>query len=213
MQRMHIGAGRRPSGCGGDLARRATPSPSSAAAAAAANAAAAAHRRPPPPLAATRRAVLAAASTAPGDYSFADSVPDRAPGERRNRTREKKAQAELSAVVRGLVAMTAKQLSAVGHLLDDEVRAELALAARLPRSNQGRKRHENRAAQLLRAGAPEAALAKLAEAVRLAEASAQPFDDAEAAALVDAWVRGLKAGDDVSWMAGGRGTAGRGALQ
>ncbi len=58
--------------------------------------------------------------------------------------------------------MSPKQLESVSHLLSDEQSAEIALAARLPRINQGRKRHENRVAQLIRDGASDEVLEKLA---------------------------------------------------
>jgi len=58
--------------------------------------------------------------------------------------------------------MSPKQLSAVRHLLSEEQLHELSLASRLPRVNQGRKRHENRVAQLIRDGTSDAAVLKLA---------------------------------------------------
>ncbi|KAI8466132.1 MAG: hypothetical protein J3K34DRAFT_69665 [Monoraphidium minutum] len=130
-----------------------------------------------------------------GGYSFADTGDRREPGERRNRTIEKRANAELTDVVRGLVGMSPKQLAAVAHLLSAEQLAEIALAARLPRVNQGRKRHENRVSQLIRAETSEDAIFKLREAVQLAQASAALFIDTDAGARVEAWVEGLRAGD------------------
>ncbi len=65
-------------------------------------------------------------------------------------------------LVRGLVGMNRKQLAAVSHLLNDEQLEHLRLAARLPITNQGRKREENLVAKLLRAEEDEATLEKLA---------------------------------------------------
>ena len=64
-------------------------------------------------------------------------------------------------VVRGLVGMTTKQINAVEHLLPPGGLEAVAIAAKLPRSNQGRKRQEALVAKMLRGQLTEGQLAKL----------------------------------------------------
>lgn len=79
------------------------------------------------------------------------------------------AAAEVLEVVQGLVCMTPKQLAAVSHLLTPQHIDAIRIAAKLPRSNQGRKRQENLVAKMLRGELAPGGMAKLLQAVHLAQ--------------------------------------------
>lgn len=69
----------------------------------------------------------------------------------------------LDNIVSGLTYMTPKQLAAVAHLLAPIPDAfdDIAIAAKLPRSNQGRKRQEQLIVKKVRKSIDEEALEKL----------------------------------------------------
>jgi ribosomal 50S subunit-associated protein YjgA (DUF615 family) len=71
-------------------------------------------------------------------------------------------------IVNGLTYMNKTQLKAVSHLLTPEIVEELAVAARLPRTNQGRKRQEGLLAKLMRKNVEDKDLEKLAVSDSLA---------------------------------------------
>lgn len=128
-------------------------------------------------------------------YSFADAAEERIPGARRNRGQLKRESRKVLDVVRGLTIMTNKQLAAVSHLLPPGTIEAVGLAARLPRSNQGRKRQENLVAKMLRGQLTDEQLEKLEEAVELATERSGVFEDGDVSGLVAAWQEGLLADD------------------
>lgn len=65
-------------------------------------------------------------------------------------------------VVKGLCNMGDKQLKAISHILAPAHLEGVSIAAKLPRSNQGRKRQENLVAKLLRTELSSSEIAKLA---------------------------------------------------
>ncbi|KXZ49136.1 hypothetical protein GPECTOR_23g64 [Gonium pectorale] len=102
---------------------------------------------------------------------------------------------EILDLVRGLTAMTPKQLSAVAHLLPPGSVEAVGIAAKLPRSNQGRKRQEALVAKMLRGQLTETQIDKLEEAVELAASNSGLYEDGDVAGMVAAWQEGLLADD------------------
>lgn len=130
-------------------------------------------------------------------YSFADAGgEERIRGERRNRGFMKREARDTLDVVRGLAGMTAKQINAVAHLLPPGGLEAVAIAAKLPRSNQGRKRQEALVAKMLRGQLTETQLAKLQSAVEIAVEYDGIYMDTDVDSLVAAWKEGLLAGDE-----------------
>ncbi|KAG2423101.1 hypothetical protein HXX76_002326 [Chlamydomonas incerta] len=129
-------------------------------------------------------------------YNFTDSKEERVPGQRRNRGMQKKQERNLMSIVVGLANMSPKQLKAVSHLLPPGAVEAVGIAARLPRSNQGRKRQEQLVAKMMRGQVGEGALTKLEAAVALAEDNAGVWDDGDVSGRVLAWREGLLAGDE-----------------
>eukprot|EP00195_Chlamydomonas_chlamydogama_P006691 CAMPEP_0202906344 /NCGR_PEP_ID=MMETSP1392-20130828/38461_1 /ASSEMBLY_ACC=CAM_ASM_000868 /TAXON_ID=225041 /ORGANISM="Chlamydomonas chlamydogama, Strain SAG 11-48b" /LENGTH=226 /DNA_ID=CAMNT_0049594811 /DNA_START=338 /DNA_END=1018 /DNA_ORIENTATION=+ len=107
----------------------------------------------------------------------------------------KKEARELLFVVRGLTSMTDRQLKALSHLLEVDILEAVQVAARLARNNQGRKRQEALIAALLRTRVSEGVLDKLEEAVRVAESSSNPYEDADVSGRMDVWREGLLEND------------------
>ncbi|GIL57157.1 hypothetical protein Vafri_12463 [Volvox africanus] len=130
-------------------------------------------------------------------YNFTDSAEVRIPGQRRNRGQLKKEAREIMDVVRGLTSMTAKQLGAVSHLLPPGTRDAVDIAARLPRSNQGRKRQEGLIAKMLRVQLTEQQMEKLEAAVTVATEHQGIYGDSDVSRLVEIWREGLLEGDQV----------------
>ncbi|GIL86622.1 hypothetical protein Vretimale_11497 [Volvox reticuliferus] len=128
-------------------------------------------------------------------YNFTDSAEVRIPGQRRNRGQLKKEAREIMDVVRGLTSMTAKQLGAVSHLLPPGTVDAVGIAARLPRSNQGRKRQEGLIAKMLRGQLTEQQMDKLEAAVVVATEHQGIYDDGDVSGLVEVWREGLLEGD------------------
>ncbi|EFJ46469.1 hypothetical protein VOLCADRAFT_105461 [Volvox carteri f. nagariensis] len=128
-------------------------------------------------------------------YNFAESAEVRVPGQRRNRGLLKKEAREIMDVVRGLTSMSPKQLAAVSHMLPPGAVEAVGVAARLPRSNQGRKRQEGLVAKMLRGQLTEQLMDKLQAAVTVATERQGIYDDTDVSGLVDVWQEGLL-GDD-----------------
>ncbi|KAG2492268.1 hypothetical protein HYH03_009508 [Edaphochlamys debaryana] len=124
-------------------------------------------------------------------YNFADSAEERIPGQRRNRSTQKKEARSVLDVVRGLTSMSAKQLGAVSHLLPPGGMEAVGIAAKLPRSNQGRKRQEALVAKMLRGQLTDPQIEKLQEAVSIATQSRGIFEDGDVSGLVESWREGL----------------------
>ncbi|PNH11723.1 hypothetical protein TSOC_001433 [Tetrabaena socialis] len=138
---------------------------------------------------ASRRALVARAM-----YNFAEVSVERNPGERRKGFLKREARVVLE-TVRGLTSMTSKQLSAVTHLLPPGTLEGVGIAAKLPRSNQGRKRQEALVAKMLRALEEE----RLAGAQRPQDAAAGPShddDDATAAAAAASGNASISSGSE-----------------
>ncbi|GAX77644.1 hypothetical protein CEUSTIGMA_g5087.t1 [Chlamydomonas eustigma] len=130
----------------------------------------------------TPRYIAASSST----FDFTKAGSTRIPGVRRNRNKDKVEAKEMDKIVNGLTYMNKGQIKAVAHLLTPEIVEELAIAARLPRSNQGRKRQEGLVAKRMRQYVDDASLEKLAAAVQLAE-SQNVYVDTDIAVLVETW--------------------------
>ncbi|GLC52919.1 hypothetical protein PLESTB_000688100 [Pleodorina starrii] len=129
-------------------------------------------------------------------YNFADAAEVRTPGQRRNRGLLKKEAREIMDVVRGLTSMTPKQLAAVSHLLPPGTVEAVGIAAKLPRSNQGRKRQEGLVAKMLRGQLTEQQMEKLEDAVKVATEHQGIFDDGDVSGLVEVWREGLLQGEE-----------------
>jgi hypothetical protein len=72
----------------------------------------------------------------------------------------------------------------------------------VPINTQGRKRQENLLAKILRTELDEAALAKLATAVDMAQRDNIPFVDSDLEQQLDVWIEGLIDNDQVCGGAG-----------
>mmetsp|Transcript_9373 Transcript_9373/g.23832 ORF Transcript_9373/g.23832 Transcript_9373/m.23832 type:complete len:286 (+) Transcript_9373:30-887(+) len=114
---------------------------------------------------------------------------------RRNRKQEKRDSQGLLRVVKGLTDMSPKQLQGVSHLLEEDMIDAIAIAARIPRSNQGRKRQEGLVEKLLRNHLDQRELDKLEEAVKLSEGNST-YQDPDLVLLVEGWCEGIAAGDE-----------------
>ncbi|KAF5837378.1 hypothetical protein DUNSADRAFT_4482 [Dunaliella salina] len=113
---------------------------------------------------------------------------------RRNRKQEKRESQGLLRVVKGLTDMSPKQLQGVSHLLGVCVCDAITIAARIPRTNQGRKRQEGLVEKLLRNHLDKRELDKLEEAVRLSEGNSI-YQDPDLVVLVEGWCEGIAAGN------------------
>ncbi|KAF8058125.1 SPBPB2B2.09c [Scenedesmus sp. PABB004] len=138
-----------------------------------------------------REAACAARAAAAFNFSEGPRVKATPPGSRRNRSVEKRAESELRTIVRGLCGFNAKQLAAVSHLLPEEHLKQIRIAMDIPPTNQGRRRQEGLVVKLMRADAETLDLAKLGEAVAVAERNNLPFTDAAVEQQLSWWIEGL----------------------
>eukprot|EP00197_Chlamydomonas_leiostraca_P003540 CAMPEP_0202875712 /NCGR_PEP_ID=MMETSP1391-20130828/27799_1 /ASSEMBLY_ACC=CAM_ASM_000867 /TAXON_ID=1034604 /ORGANISM="Chlamydomonas leiostraca, Strain SAG 11-49" /LENGTH=209 /DNA_ID=CAMNT_0049557439 /DNA_START=22 /DNA_END=647 /DNA_ORIENTATION=- len=126
-------------------------------------------------------------------YNFADVEPKFSG--RRNRALMKKEERQLGEAVDGLAHMTEKQLKALSPLVGEQVLDAVRIAAKLPRSNQGRKRQEGLVAKLLRDRLDDDAMAQLFAAVEAAKTSSASYQDPRIATQAATWKEGLLAGE------------------